>query len=335
VLNSKHAGILVDTTAPYTAILVENNIFYNNAGTCGVDNYAGGAITLTTNLFYGNSPGAYCIDGVQEPAANPSGQVYADPQFLNYQGDGTGDYHVQPTSPVKDAGTSSNSPAADFESVVRPQGSGFDIGAYESMLMQSANVEGSALTSISQSFPNGNVAGHLIIAFVRMSTTTQTVQVTDSLGNVYTDAVSQGQSVDGHQIHVFYAKNIAAGANTVTATFSATNNHPWLSIYEYSGLSTTAPLDQTASAQGTSSSPSSGVTPSTTSSHELLFAGLGMPATSTPTVTSGSGFSFLQQDTNTSRAANESQIVNSVGRYAASFPLNGTTYWTAAIATFK
>ncbi len=335
VINNRHAGALIDTTAPYTPITIENNIFVNNNGTCGVDIYAGGSATLITNLFNGNSPGAYCLDGTEEPAPDPSGQTYADPQFVNYQGDGSGDYHLQPTSLAKNAGTADNAPAADFESVVRPQGPGFDIGAYESMLMQSANVEGSAVTSVSQSFPNANVAGDLIIAFVRMSTTAQTVQVTDSLGNVYADAVSQGQSVDGHQIHIFYAKNIAAGVNTITATFSAVNNHPWLAIYEYSGLSTSAPLDQTSSAQGFTSAANTGATASTSSAHELLFAAVGLPAPSSWIVTSGSGFTSLQQDTNVSRAATEGRIVNAAGQYAATFSLSGATYWTAAIATFK
>src|SRR5690349_11246421 len=65
-------------------------------------------------------------------------------------------------------------------------------------LVQSANVEGNGVSSLSQAFPNPNTAGDLIIAFVRMSTTSQTVQVTDSVGNVYKDAVSQTQDDDGH-----------------------------------------------------------------------------------------------------------------------------------------
>src|SRR5205085_12135505 len=107
------------------------------------------------------------------------------------------------------------------------------------------------------------------VAFVRMSTTWQSVNVTDSAGNVYTDAASQVQTADGHQIHVFYAKNIAGGPNTVTATFSSTNNHPWLAIFEYAGLSKTNPLDQTAHAQGASASPDSGSIKTT--SVNLLF----------------------------------------------------------------
>lgn len=344
-VSNRRLGALIDTTAPYTAIILQNNIFVNNGnsnGLCGVDNYNNGSISFTTNLFYGNLPGAYCIDGVQEPAPNPSGQTYADPKFVNNTGDNCGNYHVQALSPAINAGTSGNAPAGDFDGTSRPQGSGDDLGAYEYTsnliaLAQSSNVLGSSLTSISQSFPCSNTAGNLIIAFVRMSTTTQTVQITDSLGNAYTDAVSQGQSTDGHQIHIFYAKNIAGGANTVTATFSATNNHPWLAIYEYSGLSTTAPLDQTAAAQGDTAAPNTGLTSTTTSAHELLFAGLGLPAASYETVSSGSGFTLLQGDAypNTSPADNESQITTAAGQYVGTFNMNYADYWTAVVATFK
>ncbi|MBI2816192.1 MAG: hypothetical protein HYX72_04560 [Acidobacteria bacterium] len=95
--------------------------------------------------------------------------------------------------------------------------------------------ERTGVASISAPFVFDNLAGNLIIAFVRMSTNWQTVSITDTAGNVYTDAVWQSQDVDGHQIHLFYAKNIAPGRNVVTATFSSTNNYPWLAIYEYSG----------------------------------------------------------------------------------------------------
>lgn len=346
-VNNKRLGALIDTTPPYTAILLENNIFVNNGnntdnGLCGLDNYGNGSITITTNLFYGNLPGAYCIDAGPHPTQDPSGQKYADPQFVNNTGDNCGNYHLQSSSPAIDAGTSGSAPAIDFDRTSRPQGSGYDIGAYEYTsnliaLAQSSNVVGSGLNSISQSFPCSNTAGNLIIAFVRMSTTTQTVQITDSLGNAYTDAVSQAQSTDGHQIHIFYAKNIVGGANTVTATFSATNNHPWLAIYEYSGLSTTAPLDQTAAAQGDTAAPNTGLAPTTTSAHELLFAGLGLPAASYETLSSGTGFTLLQGDAypNTSPADNESQITNATGQYAGTFNMNYADYWTAVLATFK
>jgi thermitase len=201
-------------------------------------------------------------------------------------------------------------------------------------LVQSGSVQGSASKSISKAFGRANTAGNLIIAFVRMSTTTQTVTVKDSLGNTYADAVSQTQTTDGSQIHLFYAKSIKAGANTVTATLSGSNSHPWLAIYEYSGLSTSAPLDKTAHGQGTSASPNSGATGTVSAATELVFAGLGLPSTSGATVTAGSGYHLEQQTTSTSRAANEDRLTTSTGSYSGTFALSGSTNWSAVVATF-
>jgi methionine-rich copper-binding protein CopC len=202
--------------------------------------------------------------------------------------------------------------------------------------VQAASVEGSAVSSVSVAFPVGNTAANLIVAFVRASTTTQTITLSDSAGNTYSQAVNQAQTTDGHQIAIFYAPNIKAGANTVTATFSASNNHPFLAIYEYSGLSTTNPLDRTAAAQGTTAAASSGATATTTAANELVFAGLGLPSSSTTTVTAGSGFALEQQDTRStgSRAASEDQLVSATGTYAGSFTLGAADNWSAVVATF-
>lgn len=201
-------------------------------------------------------------------------------------------------------------------------------------LVQSAAVERTAVSSVSVPFPSGNTAGNLIVAFVRMSTATQTVSVTDTAGNLYTDAVSQTQDTDGHQVHIFYAKNVAGGLNTVTATFSSVNNHPWMAVYEYSGLSTTNPLDQTAHAQGSDNSPFTGLI-TTTSANELEFAAAGFPATSfTGTVAPGPGYTLEQQDTGTSRAATEDAILSVTGQYAGRFSLSNSTSWSAVVATF-
>ena len=168
-----------------------------------------------------------------------------------------------------------------------------------------------------------------------MSTASQTVTITDSNGNTYTDAISQAQTTDGHQIHIFYAKNIASVPNTVTATFSSTNNHPWLAIYEYSGLNTTTPLDQTAHAQGTGSAISTGATATTTSPNELVFAAAGFVNNFGGTVTAGSGYALQRQDNGTSRAANEGAFVTSTRAYIGTFSLSSATNWSAVVTTFR
>ena len=75
---------------------------------------------------------------------------------------------------------------------------------------------------------------------------------------------------------IYYAKNIAAGSNTVTVTFNQAAAYVDVRILEYSGLDPTNPLDVTAGAAGTSTSANSGAA-TTTSANELIF-GAGMTA---------------------------------------------------------
>jgi hypothetical protein len=202
--------------------------------------------------------------------------------------------------------------------------------------VQSNSVAGSGVSSLSASFPSANTAGNLIVAFVRMSTTSQTVSLSDTAGNLYNTAATQAQSSDGSQIQLLYAANIKGGANTVTAAFSSTNNHPFLAIYEYSGLSSSSPLDKTAAAQGSSSTPNSGSTAATASADELVFAGLGLPVSSSATVSPGSGFTLEQQDAiaNSSRAATEDLLATASGNYTGTFALTASANWSAVVATF-
>src|SRR5207237_3780604 len=106
---------------------------------------------------------------------------------------------------------------------IAPGGGGGGIG-----LVQSAAVQGSSVTSLSQAFPSNNTAGNLIVVFVR-ATSGQTVTVTDTASNTYALAVSQIQTTNSHQIYIFYATSVNNSSNTVPRRFSGpTLSHGWL-----------------------------------------------------------------------------------------------------------
>jgi hypothetical protein len=142
------------------------------------------------------------------------------------------------------------------------------------------------------------------------------------------------QTSDGHQTHLFYAKNIKGSANTVTARFSAANNHPWLAIFEYSGLSTINPLDKITTAQGHSKTPSAGMTAVTSYANELVISGIGMPASYAGSVSNGSGYAMIAQDTGTSRSAAENTVAGVSTSFNPSFSTASTVNWSAITATF-
>ena len=88
---------------------------------------------------------------------------------------------------------------------------------------------------------------------------------TDGLSNTYTEITNCRirDAGNGQSMGAFYAKNITGGACTVSVDFpgSASNTH--LTITEWSGGDTTAPLDQSTGQvqSGTSAPSSSAITP--------------------------------------------------------------------------
>jgi parallel beta-helix repeat protein len=58
--------------------------------------------------------------------------VAVDPQFIEPSTDPTvADFHLLASSPARDSGSATPAPATDLDGVARPQGSGFDRGAFE------------------------------------------------------------------------------------------------------------------------------------------------------------------------------------------------------------
>lgn len=78
-----------------------------------------------TGLYAGNNILSTYLDrfDLASEEANTEG---GDPGFV-----GTGDYHLAPGSPAVDTGSASRAPSVDIEDQPRPQGGGYDRGAYE------------------------------------------------------------------------------------------------------------------------------------------------------------------------------------------------------------
>src|SRR5919198_1312811 len=78
-------------------------------------------------------------------------------------------------------------------------------------------------TTNSLAFSSANTAGNLIVVYVVWSNT-GSVSLSDSRGNSYASAVGRTTWGSNWSAQVFYARNIAGGANTVTATFATAIN---------------------------------------------------------------------------------------------------------------
>lgn len=118
---------------PGTAVFAKNVLLANNgAGNCGGTLFST-PLPVPTSLGGNLSDDGTCTDFTQT-----KDQQNTDPKI----GTGTidGSTYVIPllaNSPAIDAGVSSGAPATDQRGTVRPQSSGIDIGAYESVLSAS------------------------------------------------------------------------------------------------------------------------------------------------------------------------------------------------------
>ena len=113
-------------------------------------------------------------------------------------------------------------------------------------LVQHASKDAGTASSSSLAFPSANLAGNWIGVVIRAGLSGEAFTVTDSRGNTYRKAVQFNETGNGNTLGIFYAENIASGANTITVTDTAASTLRY-AILEYSGLATANSLDVTAS----------------------------------------------------------------------------------------
>jgi hypothetical protein len=103
---------------------VANNIVYDNLA-YGIIEYG----LVGANNRYVDNLVSKSGTSVKMQKGSVSGTVSQDPLFVNYQANGSGNYHLQISSPAIGKGTLTSAPSTDIEGNLR--GSSIDIGAYE------------------------------------------------------------------------------------------------------------------------------------------------------------------------------------------------------------
>jgi fibronectin type 3 domain-containing protein len=199
--------------------------------------------------------------------------------------------------------------------------------------VQSNSVSPSTTVStMSAPFTAAQAAGDLIVVGLSWGGGVTVSSVTDTKGNTYALAVGP-TTFSGAASAIYYAKNIvaaAAGANTVTVTFSAATGTPDLRIAEYSGINTTSPLDVTSASTGTSATSSSGAA-TTANANDLL---VGANAVLSGTAGAGAGFTSRQISTFDGNIL-EDRVVSATGAYSATATLSSSAAWIMQMAAFK
>src|SRR6266852_1728821 len=104
-------------------------------------------------------------------------------------------------------------------------------------LVQVASKNAGETVSSSLAFGAVNKTGDLIAVAIRAGAAGEVFTITDSNRNTYRKAAQFDVTVDGDTLAIFYAENIAGGANTVTVSDTITDNLKF-TIAEYSGVAT-------------------------------------------------------------------------------------------------
>jgi parallel beta-helix repeat protein len=105
--------------------IYNNTVFGNAARGIYVASDTTGSV-VRNNVVHQNAGGNFVNNGTNVSASH--NLLGVDPLFANPSG---GDFRLQPGSPAIDVGTTIAIVVSDLRGMLRPQGSGFDVGAYE------------------------------------------------------------------------------------------------------------------------------------------------------------------------------------------------------------
>ena len=112
--------------------------------------------------------------------------------------------------------------------------------------VQSANNEnnGGCGTTLSKAFTSNTTAGNFIAVATAFYGGTSVSSVSDTHNTYTSSGTAASFPSDGAwQIAIYYAKNIAGGAETITITYAASTTYCGMAILEFSGVHATAPTD--------------------------------------------------------------------------------------------
>ena len=198
--------------------------------------------------------------------------------------------------------------------------------------VQSAAQVPASTNSVTVNLAAAQNAGDLNVVVLGWTDTTSSVSsIVDTSGNSYAVAGSPIVGTNATQV-VFYAPNIAAaaaGANTVTVTFGNAVT-PDVRVLEYSGLSTSAPLDVTIGSNGSGTTLSSGLV-TTLNANDLL---VGAAFTAGSYAAAGAGYTArIVTSLNTDLV--EDTVVTAAGSYSATSTQTSSGWWLMQLVAFS
>jgi len=172
----------------------------------------------------------------------------------------------------------------------------------------------------------------LVVGWQINSSSAALTSITDNVGNAYAKAGAAQAADSTGATGIWYAKNIAAGATTLTVTPNASVTNAGIVIWEFSGADSSAPLDQSAfmSNQASSATPSAPAV-NTTSAKEAVIS-VAITTQAVTGIASGNNFT-----SDTSLLANgwAHLITSSTGAYGAQWNENPAGTYASCTVSFK
>ncbi|PIR73959.1 MAG: hypothetical protein COU35_04865 [Candidatus Magasanikbacteria bacterium CG10_big_fil_rev_8_21_14_0_10_47_10] len=193
-------------------------------------------------------------------------------------------------------------------------------------------------TTVTASWPSATTAGNFLVAIVAVRGGSGTTITPPSGGWILATRSNNGTNIS---TAIYYIANAPAQSGASTWGVTPTNRAT-VTLAEYSGVATSAPLDVIATATGNSATGSSGTTAITSQANALAIAGIS--ATSGNRTFSAQTNSFTEvsevvstgstQGTRNSTVFEE-KILSSTGTQGVSATISASGNWAGVIAVFK
>jgi hypothetical protein len=213
--------------------------------------------------------------------------------------------------------------------------------ALQPVILQSHPAASSgSVASLTNAFSSNNLKGNsIIVVFANGNGNNAAAPISDTNSNTYSKATQVAVIGNLFEAEIWYATNVAAGANTVTVTPGGSAASIASEVYEVSGLLALNPqvLDQTNSATGNSTTPSTNFLPTVT--NELAFAAFAV-GTAAQTITVASPYTNDSGQQNPTTPAGLFSFVSASSYLAnTTATIAGATIvsepWTVALASFR
>lgn len=204
------------------------------------------------------------------------------------------------------------------------------LGSLGSGVVQGA---GSANTVVT--LTAGAPAGALVAVAIGHATNNAIAGVTDSRGNTYAiDKAVGASAINAVVATSILATPLVAGDTLTITTAGAIGARCW-DVEAFAGL-LASPLDQTAGATGSGTTPGA-TTPATTQADELVLAVVGINAATS--FAAGSGYTLLTSlqnpGSNSIALGVAYKVASATGTQTASGALGASTTWAIAVGTYK